>query len=371
MAIPQHIQSLRPYEPGLSAQEVKERYGVENAIKLASNENPLGTSPKALEYAQRALFDMARYPDGGLTLRKSLAERFDVKLENVIVGAGSEGIIANIVRTFLADNDEILTTEAAFLGFQVLARGRGVAYRTVPYRNWTYDLPAIANAITKRTKLIYLANPNNPTGTFFTRAQFEEFYSRVPERVLIILDEAYFEFAASNPAYPDSMHYRFDNVITLRTFSKAYGLAAARVGYGFAHGNLISPLLKVKLPFEPAGPSAAAALGALEDREFLERSIDSNRCGLAFLNRSMREIGCDVVPSATNFLMMVLEDEVQAETLFNALLRRGVIVRPLRATGLAHCLRISVGTQEENEMLMRALESAHLEMETNRYATTR
>jgi histidinol-phosphate aminotransferase len=368
--VPHHILSLRAYEPGLGPEEVKARFGVEHAIKLASNENPLGTSPKAIEYAQRAVKDMARYPDGGLDLRRKLAGLFCVKTENVIAGSGSESIIANIVRTFLADDDEILTTEAAFQGFQVLARGRGVAYRTVPYRSWKYDLPALADAITDRTKLIYLANPNNPTGTFFTRSEFEDFYRRVPERVLIILDEAYFEFACDEPTCPDSMHYRFDNVITLRTFSKAYGLAAARIGYGFAHEDLISVLLKVKLPFEPGGPSAAAAIGALEDREFLERTLDNNRRGLAFVTRSLREMQFQVAPSAANFVMMVLDSGEEATRIFDHLLRQGVIVRPLASAGLPQCLRVSIGTAEENEMLIDSLRRVQVKAEVDQYATS-
>jgi histidinol-phosphate aminotransferase len=368
LLVPPHISSLCPYEPGLNPEEIKERFGLSNAIKLASNENPLGCSPLALEYARQALAGMARYPDGGLALRRNLAELFRTKVDNVIAGAGSESIMANIVRTFLCDADEVLTTEAAFGGFQVLARSRGVAYRTVPYREWRYDLAHMADAITARTKLVYLANPNNPTGTYFNREAFEEFHRRVPERVLIILDEAYFEFAVNQPDYPDSMRYRFDNVITLRTFSKAYGLAAARIGYGFAHENLISMLLRVKLPFEPSGPACAAALGALEDREFMLKTVENNTRGLAFLTCELRSLGIQVVPSAANFVMIVLAGEQQAQTMFEKLLRRGVIVRPLRSTGLSHCLRISAGTPEENEICIDAVKHVVEEIEVNPYA---
>jgi histidinol-phosphate aminotransferase len=368
--VPSHILELQPYEPGLSAEEVKERFGVDRAVKLASNENPLGVSPLAIEHAQRALADTFRYPDGGLALRRKLAERFNLKVENVIVGAGSEGIMANIVRTFLSDEDEVLTTDAAFSGFQVLARSRGVAYRTVPYRNWCYDLAKMSDAITERTKLIYLANPNNPTGTFFTRQEFERFHARVPERVLIILDEAYFEFATNEPSYPDSMQYRFDNVITLRTFSKIYGLAGARIGYGFAHHDLISVLLKIKLPFEPSGVGEAAALGALEDRAFMEKSIKNTSRGLALLTQGFQALGFTVVPSAANFIMVVLETEDLAQQLFERLLRQGVIVRPLRATGLPNCIRVSVGTKEENEICIKALGRVSAELEVNLHATT-
>ncbi|HEY3936404.1 MAG TPA: histidinol-phosphate transaminase [Bryobacteraceae bacterium] len=367
--VPPHILALKAYEPGLSTEQVKERTGLDRVVKLASNENPLGVSPLALERARGALAGMSRYPAGGLTLRASLAERFGMKIENVIAGAGSESIMANIVRTFLGDDDEVLTTHAAFQGFQVLAHGRGVAYHTVPYKNWRYDLPALADAISPRTKLIYLANPNNPTGSFFTRDAFERFHRRVPQRVLIILDEAYYEFAAAEASYPDSLRYRFDNVITLRTFSKAYGLAAARVGYGFAHEDLISVLLKVKLPFEPSGPAEAAALGALDDREFLVRSVANNTSGLVYLTRNLRGMGFETVSSAGNFVMIALGNEQQAGQVFQGLLQSGVIVRPLGATGLPQCLRISVGTPEENEFFIEALTRVRQEMEANSYAT--
>jgi histidinol-phosphate aminotransferase len=353
--VPPHISALKAYEPGLGAEEIQQKYGLARVVKMASNENPLGASLNAIERAQQALLNLARYPSGGLALRSKLAELFSLDVCNVIAGSGSEGIISNVVRTFLNDDDEVLTTEAAFLGFQVLARGRGVTYRTVPYRNWHYDLTALANAINSKTKLIYLANPNNPTGTFFTRQAFEQFHKRVPERVLIILDEAYYEFGVVEQSYPDSMHYRFDNVITLRTFSKAYGLAAARVGYGFGHEGLISVLLKVKLPFEPSGPSEAAALGALEDREFMIRTVANNAKGLVYLTRNLRDLGFDVVPSAGNFVMVDLKDENRAKSIFQNLLERGVIVRPLATTGLPNCLRISVGTPEENEYFLRSL----------------
>ena len=250
--VPPYIAGLRPYEAGKSIEEVRRQYGLAHISKLASNENPLGPSPLAREAATRALHALNYYPNGGLDLRRVLASQYGLKVENVIAGSGSEGIMANIVRAFLCDEDEVLTTEAAFIGFQVLARSRGVLYRTVPYRAWHYDLEALSAAINEHTKIVYLANPNNPTGTIFTRQEFDAFYRHVPDRVLIILDEAYFEYAKDNPRYPDSMHYRYDNVITLRTFSKIYGLAGIRIGYGFAHEDLIANLLKVKLPFEPS-----------------------------------------------------------------------------------------------------------------------
>src|SRR5271155_2550841 len=301
--VPPYIESLRPYEAGRGIEEVQREYGLTRVSKLASNENPLGPSPLAVEAMRLRLGGLHLYPNGGLDLRRVLAEKFDLKIENVIAGSGSEGIISNIIRTFLCDEDEVLTTEAAFIGFQVLAKSRGGKYRTVPYRDWHYDLPGLAREINERTKIIYLANPNNPTGTIFSKHEFDDFYRHVPERVLIILDEAYFEYAQDNSRYPDSMHYRYDNVITLRTFSKIYGLAGVRIGYGFAHEDLIANLLKVKLPFEPSGLAQIAGIAALDDREFVDRALELNARGLRLISDSLREMGFDVIPSEANFVM--------------------------------------------------------------------
>ncbi len=354
--VPPYIESLQPYVAGRSAESVQREYGLASVAQLAANENPLGPSPRAVEAVRAAVAGLTSYPDGGLALREVLARNFDVKVENVVVGSGSESVMSNIIRAFLCDEDEVLTTEAAFIGFQVLAKSRGVAYRTVPYREWHYDLPALGDAINERTKIVYLANPNNPTGTIFTRQEFERFYKHVPERVLIILDEAYFEYAKDNPRYPDSMHYRYDNVITLRTFSKVYGLAGARIGYGFAHEELIANLLKVKLPFEPSALAEAAGIGALADKEFLHRSLELNARGLKFLSASLREMGFRVVTSEANFLMVELVEGEPARRLAGELLKEGVIIRPLRAFGLPQCVRISTGTDEENRRCAAAFE---------------
>ena len=350
--VPPYIASLHPYEPGRNAEDVALERGLTDVIKLASNENPLGPSPLAVEAIRGSLGRLNLYPNGGLDLRRVLAREFGVKVENVIAGSGSEGIISNIIRTFLCDDDEVLTTEAAFIGFQVLARSRGVQYRTVPYRDWHYDLEALAAAINARTKIIYLANPNNPTGTIFTKEEFGEFYRHVPERVLIILDEAYFEYAKDNPRYPDSMQYRYDNVITLRTFSKAYGLAGMRIGYGFAHEDLIANLLKVKLPFEPSAPAQAAGIAALGDREFLRRSVELNARGVRFLTDALTGMGFAPAPSDANFVMLPFATAECAARVYEGMLAQGIIVRPLGAFGLPECLRISTGLEEHNQRLI-------------------
>src|SRR5712692_6086487 len=314
----------------------------------------LRPSPLALERMHRSTGTLNLYPNGGLDLRRELARQYDVRVENVIAGSGSEGIMSNIIRAFLCDEDEVLTTESAFIGFQVLAKSRGVTYRTVPYKDWHYDLEALASQVNERTKIIYLANPNNPTGTIFTRHEFDRFYAHVPERVLIILDEAYFEYAKDNPRYPDSMHYRYDNVITLRTFSKVYGLAGVRIGYGFAHEELIANLLKVKLPFEPSTLAQAAGIGALADKEFLHRSLGLNARGIRLLSSSFEEMGLKVVRSEANFVMAVFADAAHAARMVEDLLAQGVIVRPLGAFGLPQAIRISTGTDEDNARCVAA-----------------
>ena len=355
--VPPYIETLEPYKAGKPIAELKRELGLTNVIKLASNENPLGPSPLAIEEMNKIMGELHFYPNGGLDLREVLAERFDLKVANVIVDAGSEGIMATIIRTFLCDDDEVLTAEGTFVGFYVLVKSRGVKLVTIPLKEYYFDLKAIAAAITGHTKIIYLANPNNPTGTIFTKQEFDEFMKHVPPHVLIILDEAYFEYAKDNPKYPDSMHYRYDNVITLRTFSKIYGLAGIRIGYGFAHDALITNLMKVKLPFEPSTLAQAAGIGALRDTAFVHRSLEVNAEGMKFVVPELKELGFTIVPSDANFVMCPLENEEAVTELYNELLKLGVIIRPLKAFRLPHCVRITIGTMAENERLIQSLKT--------------
>lgn len=356
--IPEHIRQLKPYKAGRTIDEVKEEFGLESVVKLASNENPLGPPESAVKAAIEVLAEGHRYPDpAARALRKELASRYDLNMDNIIVGAGSEGILSSIVRVFLEKGDEVLTADAAFLGFPILCRTRGVEPTMIPLNSeYRFDLGRIADAITDNTKLIYLCNPNNPTGTIFTKEEFDIFMERVPEHTLVIQDEAYCEFAAINPEFPDSMDYRYDNVITLRTFSKAYGLAGFRVGYGFGHQELIEALWKVKLPFEPSGPAQAAALAALDDPEYLVRALTVNQQGKDYLYRELRRLRVPTFESYTNFLMMKFESQEQVQFLFLELQRRGVITRPLVQAGLPDCLRVSIGLPEENHRFISALE---------------
>jgi histidinol-phosphate aminotransferase len=354
--VPDYIERLVPYKAGRPIDEVKAELGLETVYKLASNENPLGPSPRAVESLKASLGELHRYPAiGTLPLRTALAERFGLAPENVIAGSGSESIMANIMRTFLEHHDEVLTSEGTFVGFYVLCNSRGVKLNTVPLKDYHFDLEALAQAIGPHTRIVYLANPNNPTGTIFTRAEFDRFMERVPEHTLIILDEAYIEFVDPGANYPDSLLYRYDNVITLRTFSKAYGLAGQRIGYGFAAAPLIHNLLKVKLPFEPSIPAAAAGLGALTDEDFLQRTLELVRTEKPRMEAAFAAKGWRTLPTQANFLMCPLADDAEAERFTRFCLERGVIIRPLPAFGLPHCVRVTFGLDYENEAFFRIL----------------
>ncbi len=354
--VPQNIKTLVPYKAGRRIEDVLREHNLTKAVKLASNENPFGPSPRALSAARDALLEVHRYPDPlAQDLRAALAQRFMIRPANVIAGNGSESILSTIVRTFLLPSEEIIAAQNSFIGFRVLARSCGRPVNWIPMREYRHDLEGMADAINEYTKLIYLVNPDNPTGSHFTVEEFDAFMARVPSHVLVILDEAYFEFACTTRNYPDSMHYRYDNVITLRTFSKAHGLAGMRIGYGFAHHELIENLLKVKLPFEPSHPAQAAALAALEDDYHLQMTLTNNRTELVYLQTELKRLGMRTLPSAANFVTLVMHDEQQAARITEKLLHRGVIVRLLDSFGWPCLIRVTVGLPEENRTFIEHL----------------
>lgn len=354
--VPSYIRNLAKYKPGKPIEEVYRELGLHNVVKLASNENSLGPPPRALAAMKQAMKHCHRYPDAvGFVLRSALAEKFGVKPDNVVLGAGAEGIMSTILRTFLLADDEIISAAHSFIGFRVLANATGRKIHWVPMKNHKYDLTAMAEKINDYTKIVYIANPDNPMGTYITRSEFDAFYAHVPERVLIILDEAYFEFAQILEDYPDSMTYRYDNVITLRTFSKAYGLAGLRIGYGFAHDKLITNLMKVKVPFEPSYLSQVAGYAALEDTAYIEETLEVNRFGKDFFYKEFDEMNIKFVPSAANFISTCWNSAKKATTITDHLLREGIIVRHLAAFGWLDCIRISIGLKEENERCITAL----------------
>ncbi|OGU60483.1 MAG: histidinol-phosphate transaminase [Ignavibacteria bacterium GWF2_33_9] len=348
--VPKHIEDLKSYDPGKPIDDVMLEYGLKYVVKLASNENPLGVSPQAIQAMMSSIYQYNRYPDiASKILCSRLSEIYNLEAANIITGHGSEAILSVIIRTYLKDDDEVLTSEGTFVGFYVICNARGIKPIQIPLKDYRFDLEAIANAITNKTKIIYLVNPNNPTGNIFTKTEFETFIKKVPENVLVIMDEAYHEFVSGHPDYPDSMHYRYDNIITLRTFSKAYGLAGIRLGYGFAQKGVIKNLMKVRLPFEPGIPSQMAGVAALNDSMFLDYYLKINLAGLNYLYGIFEKHGIRYIKSDANFVCSVFDSAETVDLIVSKLLTKGVIVRGLRAFGLPHCLRVSVGLQSENE----------------------
>ena len=259
------------------------------------------------------------------------------------------------MRTFLLNDDELISAENSFIGFRVLANASGKKVNWVPMNNYKYDLEAMAEKVTEYTKIIYIANPDNPMGTYINRKDFDAFYKHIPERVLIILDEAYFEFAEYESDYPDSMTYRYDNVITLRTFSKAYGLAGLRIGYGFAHDTLISNLMKVKEPFEPSLIALTGGMAAMDDHMFLKDTLLMNKAGYIYFKKELEGLGIKTIPSVANFITTIWDTEDRAEKITASLLKKGIIVRNLHAFGWPKCIRISIGTDYENQKVIANL----------------
>ena len=354
--VPKHIELLKPYKAGKSIDELKREKGLDKVIKLASNENPLGPSPLAIKNSINCLSNTNRYPDPfGFLLREKLANKFKLSINNVVIGSGSEGIMSAIMRTFLSTNDEIIASKNSFIGFRVLANASGIKTNWVDMKDYHYDLNAMANVLNTRTKIIYLANPDNPTGTYFSKKEFDTFMDKVPSRVLVILDEAYFEYAQEIINYPNSMDYRHDNVITLRTFSKAYGLSGYRLGYGFGHKNLIENLMKVKLPFEPSMPAQYAGIAAMDDIGHIKETLANNKYGYKSLTNSFNQLGINYIKSVTNFITILLSCERESVDLTNYMLDRGIILRHLGSFGISHAIRVTIGTKPENKIFIREL----------------
>ena len=353
--VPQYIRSLIPYEPGKPIEEVEREYGISNSVKLASNENPLGPSPKAVAAMRAKLDQLNLYPDGDCYyLKQGLSRKLGVAPETLIFGNGSNEIIELAARTFLRPGDEAVMAEQAFVVYQLIVQAVGARSRAVPLRNFTHDLPALAEAVTPRTRMIFMANPNNPTGTIFRRAEWEHFLGEVSADVLLVVDEAYFEYVA-DADYPDSLRYHTGDhaIITLRTFSKLYGLAGLRIGYGIGSKDLISLMQRVRQPFNVNAPAQWGALAALDDAEHVKRSLDVNREGLEFLHKEFIRLGLEFVPSHANFILVRVG---RGQEVFQQLLPQGVIVRPMAGYRFPEHVRVTVGTPEENRKFIQALE---------------
>ncbi|MGA8221185.1 MAG: histidinol-phosphate transaminase [Candidatus Acidiferrales bacterium] len=352
--VPDYIRELAPYVPGKPIGEV-ERELKTHAIKLASNENPLGPSPLAIEAAKKALAHANRYPDGsGFYLREALSKRHGIPAENIILGGGSTELIDLSARMVLRPGDFGVTSYGSFPLYHIAVRATGARYLEIPMRDFTFDLHAIARDMPAETKLIFLANPNNPTGTMFTADELDAFLKRVPEHVLVVLDEAYCDFV-DRADYSRSIEIVRGgrNLIVLRTFSKVYGLAGLRIGYGIGPAELLNEMNKIRGPFNTSGVAQAGALAALDDVEHVRRSVESNRAGLAQLSAGFKKLGLHFIPSHANFVLVNFGFD--ADPLSAELLKRGVIVRPMRWMGFPESIRVSVGTHAENEKFLHAL----------------
>jgi histidinol-phosphate aminotransferase len=356
--VPDYIRELAPYVPGKPIEEVERELKM-HAIKIASNENPLGPSPLAIEAARKALAQANRYPDGsGFYLREALAKRHGVPAENIILGGGSTELIDLSARMVLRAGGCGVTSYGSFPLYHIAIRATGARYLEIPMRDFTFDLPAIARSLPTETKLIYLSNPNNPTGTMFTASEFDDFLARVPEHVLIVLDEAYFDYV-DRQDYTRSIEIVRGgrNLVVLRTFSKVYGLAGLRIGYGIGPAGFLNEMNKIRGPFNTSSLAQAAALAALDDLEHVRRSVEANRAGLAQLTAGLKKLGIQFVHSVANFLLVNFACD--ADTLAAELLKRGVIVRPMRWMGFPESIRVSVGTHLENEKFLDALAEVH------------
>jgi len=356
---PDYIRAIMAYQPGKPISELAREMGIpeESIVKLASNENPLGMSARARDAAIAAIGEVSRYPDGGaFALKKALCERFGVKPEQLVIGNGSNDILELASQAFLAPGLSAVYSRHAFAVYPLATNARGARGIEVAAKNFGHDLDAMAAAIEPQTRVVFIANPNNPTGTFVPGAELEAFLAKVPRHVLVVLDEAYTEYLAPEQRY-DSIAWlaRFPNLLVSRTFSKAYGLAGLRVGYAIAHPEVADLMNRVRQPFNVSSVALAAAEAALDDDEFLARSAEVNRRGMAQLVAAFRELGLEWIPSAGNFVTFKVGDAIGVN---QALLRQGVIVRPIAAYGMPHWLRVSIGLPEENARFIEALRQA-------------
>jgi histidinol-phosphate aminotransferase len=350
------VAALRPYEPGKPIEELEREESVDQVVKLASNENPLGPSPVALEAVRAALNEVNRYPDGGCwALTRKIAARHQLAPERVFVASGSVEVLNLLSFLFLRPGFNAVFSEHAFAIYALATAAAGGESRTVPMKaGYRFDLEAIAAAIDGNTRLVFLDNPNNPTGTIYGTQEWEKFLTRVPEQVIIVADEAYFEFVR-DPDYPDSLRYHRDDrmIVTLRTFSKIFGLAGLRVGYAVARPDLVRLLHKVRQPFNVTSLAQVAALAGLDDEKHVRRTLEVNAAGVEYLEREFQRLGIAFVPTNANFILADVGDGAQV---FNELLRHGVIVRPMGGYGFPRHVRISVGLEDENRRLIAALE---------------
>jgi histidinol-phosphate aminotransferase len=350
-----HLAQLTPYQAGKPLEELTRELGLTDAIKLASNENPLGPSPKALAAIQAQLASLHRYPDShAYYLKEDLSRHLGLSPSQLILGNGSDEVLDLLVRALVPPGGEVISTTHTFLMYGLLTQAVGGVFRTVPLKNMAVDLAAVAQAVTDNTRLILLNSPNNPTGTVFTRKAWEDFLATLPPTVTVVLDEAYIDFV-DDPEIPDSLDYLSEErpLVGLRTFSKAYGLAGLRVGYGFGPSELMDYLNRLRLPFNINRLAQVGARAALTDTEFLERTRELVHQGRAFLEEGLQRLGLTFVPSQANFILIYLGRE--GREVYEAMLKQGVIIRAMDAYGFPEHIRVNVGLPEENHRFLATL----------------
>ncbi|MDO4627230.1 MAG: histidinol-phosphate transaminase [Pasteurellaceae bacterium] len=349
------VQSLSPYQAGKPIEELERELGINNIIKLASNENPFGFPDSAKQAIQKQLNDLTRYPDAnGFELKKAIAQKFGLQSEQITLGNGSNDLIELIAHTFASEQDEIIYSQYAFIVYPLITKAINALAREIPAKNWGHDLAGFAAAINDKTKLIYIANPNNPTGNFLTEKEIDNFLASVPEHIIVVLDEAYTEFTAPNERVNAfGLLKRYSNLVICRTFSKAYGLAGLRVGYMVSNPEIADLFNRVRQPFNCNSLALAAATAVLQDDEFVEKVAQNNRIEMQKYEQFCRQYQLDFIPSKGNFI--TIDFKQPAAPIYQALLHEGVIVRPIAGYGMPNHLRISIGLAEENQRLFDAL----------------
>lgn len=352
------VAAIQPYEPGKPTEQLERELGIHDSVKVASNENPIGPSPLALQAIRSALSELNRYPDGGSwALRQKIGARHKINPDQIFLGCGSCEIINLLAFLFLRPGLNAISSEHAFAIYPLATASTGATYKTVPMRDdYHFDLDAIATAIDENTRIVFLGNPNNPTGTIYRRAEWKKFLGKVPQRIVIVADEAYFEFAR-DAEYPDSLHDHDGTrlLVTLRTFSKIFGLAGMRAGYAVAREDIVTLLNKVRQPFNVTSLAQVAVSAGMDDIDHVNNTLRVNREGMDFLEREFKRLGVGFVPSQANFM---LADVGDGRAVYDKLLHLGIIVRPMHGYGFPRHVRISVGLPEENRRLIEALEKA-------------
>jgi len=354
---PSYIRDIAPYQPGKPISELERELGISNIIKLASNENPLGTSPRVADAIDHAVAELALYPDGnGFELKSALCRKFGLRMDQLVLGNGSNDVLELAARAFLYPGLSAVFSQHAFAVYPLVTQAMGARCIEVPAKNFGHDLDAMLAAIDTTTRLVFIANPNNPTGTFIDGAVVESFIGKVPANVLVILDEAYTEYLPADKR-PNSFAWleRFPNLIITRTFSKAYGLAGLRVGFAATNPSLADMMNRVRQPFNVNALAQAAALAALEDEDFLARSYALNQAGLTQLTQGFKRLGLEYIPSFGNFVSVRVGS---AAAVYQKLLRAGVIVRPVASYGMPEYLRVTTGLFDQNQKFLAALEAA-------------